>query len=175
VKEKLCKRCGKAQEGNHERDGMYLCWCPDGGLTMVIDKFEDEFAFLSNFWPCLGTSVEHLYQAAKTTDVFSQLAILLASTPNEAKKLGRKVALRADWEQIKLAVMECLLRAKFKDPMLRAALLATGDAELIEGNWWHDNFWGSCSCRTRSCGNVGQNHLGRLLMKIKEEIRAGKA
>jgi predicted NAD-dependent protein-ADP-ribosyltransferase YbiA (DUF1768 family) len=73
-------------------------------------------------------------------------------TPGEAKKLARKLTaqgyLRKDWEQASLGIMEGLVRQKFSlYPTLREKLLATGDEELVEGNYWHDNFWGACSCR----------------------------
>ena len=60
--------------------------------------------------------------------------------------------------------MKILLRQKFGDAWLRAKLLATGDAELIEGNYWHDTFWGMCNGK-------GENHLGRLLMEVRSELR----
>jgi ribA/ribD-fused uncharacterized protein len=72
---------------------------------------------------------------------------------------------RADWEAVKLEVMKEILRLKFSEPSLREALLATGDAPLIEANTWNDTFWGVCRGR-------GQNHLGRLLEEVREEIRA---
>lgn len=73
--------------------------------------------------------------------------------------------MRSDWEEVKLGVMEGLLREKFSDPELRRKLLATGERELVEGNDWGDSFWGVCAGR-------GKNHLGRLLMKLREELRA---
>ena len=65
--------------------------------------------------------------------------------------------------------MEELLRLKFAQPYLRDLLIATGEQKLIEGNYWHDNFWGSCSCE--KCGDKGENHLGRLLMKLRSEYK----
>lgn len=130
----------------------------------VIDNFHGDFDFLSNFYPCLGSSVEHLYQASKAEDQFDMQAILGAKNAGAAKKMGRKVKIRSDWEHVKLGVMEDLLRRKFAVPELKAMLLATGDAMLIEGNWWKDTFWGVCN-------GVGENHLGKLLMKIREELR----
>jgi predicted NAD-dependent protein-ADP-ribosyltransferase YbiA (DUF1768 family) len=61
------------------------------------------------------------------------------------------------------------LRLKFQDPKLRAMLLATGNEELIEGNTWHDNTWGDCSCD--ACKDIeGKNMLGKLLMKVRDEL-----
>jgi predicted NAD-dependent protein-ADP-ribosyltransferase YbiA (DUF1768 family) len=48
-------------------------------------------------------------------------------------------------------------------------LLSTGDMELTEGNWWHDNFYGSCSCV--KCGGKGQNNLGKILMDVRLNLK----
>lgn len=138
----------------------------------MIDRFDGEFEFLSNFFPCevaqdgiLYPTVEHAFQAAKTLDNFDKMQIAIADTPGKAKRLGRKVVLRSDWEEVKLAVMEDYLREKFcAGSELREKLLATGDEELVEGNWWNDTFWGVCN-------GVGQNNLGKLLMKLRAEYQ----
>ena len=84
----------------------------------------------------------------------------LGLSGGRAKRLGR-VELRSDWEEVKIEVMREVLRCKFsQNPDLKAKLIATGDAELIEGNNWNDRFWGVCR-------GVGQNHLGRLLMELR--------
>ena len=90
--------------------------------------------------------------------------MLFRSTPGEAKRMGRQVTLRKDWEDVKISVMEKGLRMKFAIPELRDKLLATGEEELVEGNWWGDTCWGVCK-------GVGANNLGKLLMKIREESR----
>jgi ribA/ribD-fused uncharacterized protein len=97
-------------------------------------------------------------------------AIAAAPTPGKAKRLGRQATLRDDWEQDKMNVMEAALRKKFAIPELREKLLATGDAWLEEGNYWHDNFWGVCHC-LKCQDEMGWNHLGKILMKIRDEIR----
>ncbi len=137
----------------------------------VIDSFDGEWSFLSNFHPSevhfdgdLYPTVEHAFQAAKTTDPTERAAIRAATTPGRAKRAGRRVALRPGWDDMRIDVMAGLLREKFSDPTLAAALDATGDAELIEGNTWGDTFWGVCR-------GVGTNHLGRLLMQIRDERR----
>jgi len=134
--------------------------------------FRGKHGFLSNFFPAVVygyPTVEHAYQAAKTTDPAERQRIRSARTPAQAKKLGRQVTLRPDWtDEFKLEVMETLLRKKFAIPMMHKALQATGDAHLCETNFWHDNFWGNCQCR-KCDGISGQNHLGRLLMKIRAE------
>lgn len=134
-------------------------------------KFRNEYWFCSNFYPSpvYGyPTVEHAYQAAKTTDLTERRKIRAAKSPGEAKRLGRKVQLRADWVEIKDTVMETLLRQKFAEPSLRKILLETGEVELIEENNWHDNYWGECSCA--KCQGRGKNRLGKLLMKIRSEL-----
>ena len=137
----------------------------------MIDKFSGEFGFLSNFYsaPIVVEEIEfptaeHAYQAFKTYELWEWTAIKNAKTPGEAKKLGRKVTLRKDWEEIKLEVMEQLLRIKFAILEMKKRLLDTGDEELVEGNFWNDCFWGVCNGK-------GENNLGKLLMKIREDLR----
>jgi ribA/ribD-fused uncharacterized protein len=144
----------------------------------MIDKFDGEFAFLSNFYESPVSdgfttfpTVEHYFQAAKAVWVKDYDDIQHAKTPGEAKRIGRKIAIRGDWESIKLDVMETAVRKKFAIPELREKLLATGDAELIEGNWWHDNVWGNCSC-DKCREKTGQNWLGKILMGIRDELNA---
>lgn len=132
-------------------------------MTRVISRFAGDYDFLSNFYKEQdGLTVEHRFQAAKTHDNSQKGRILAAPTPAEAKRLGRKVSLRPDWEDVKIPIMLGLLITKFYDERLRAMLLETGDAELIEGNHWNDRFWG-VDIRT----GRGENHLGQLLMTVR--------
>lgn len=137
----------------------------------VIDKFEGEYAFLSNFSEVPGTpmTVEHYFQSCKTTDPDEAARIGLAATPGQAKKMGRNpnLHLKPNWEEIKDGVMLEGLRWKFSHPDLREKLLATGDAELIEGNFWGDTYWGVCN-------GVGKNMLGKLLMQVRDEINGNQ-
>lgn len=137
----------------------------------MINSFDGEYRFLSNFHDSpiqegivTYPTVEHYFQAQKTLDMEQRLMIARAATPGEAKKMGRQVTLRADWEDVKLDVMEKGLRMKFAIPELRNKLLATGSEELVEGNWWGDTCWGVCK-------GVGENNLGKLLMKIRSELQ----
>jgi ribA/ribD-fused uncharacterized protein len=145
----------------------------------VIDHFAGEYAFLSNFYYPAEVvydgetyrTTEHAYQASKVLSKDYRQKIKNTSRASEAKKLGKKkamakagVKLRDDWDNIKLDVMFDLLRQKFQHPELKKKLLDTGDAELIEGNWWGDYFWGTVQ-------GEGENHLGRLLMKVRSELR----
>ena len=136
-----------------------------------VDCFDGKYAFLSNFSPspivfdCVTyPTVEHFFQALKSLNRDERRSIAAAASPGKAKRMGRQVKLREDWEDIKLDVMREGLRLKFKDPKLKAKLLATGDAYLEEGNTWHDTYWGVCN-------GIGQNHLGLLLMEIREELQ----
>lgn len=141
----------------------------------MIDKFEGEYFFLSNFYPSpfvfkegeeefVAKTVEHYFQYSKTPSLEEGIAILNADTPGKAKQLGRKCQLHKNWEEIKDNVMLFALREKFSNPELRNKLLATGDEELIEGNWWRDTYWGVCE-------GVGKNKLGKLLMQVRKELK----
>lgn len=139
-------------------------------MKNTITSFTGEYAFLSNFYVLSnGSTVEHAFQAAKTVDPEEKACILAASTPGNAKRLGRKVTLRPDWDIMKLDIMFSLLEMKFNfDPVLADKLINTGDAELVEGNTWHDTYWGVCTCS--KCGNQGNNHLGKLLMQVRDTL-----
>ena len=137
-----------------------------------IKGFKGEYRWLSNFWPAPVTyegidflSTEYAYQAAKTLDLEERRVIAKLPTPGGAKKYGKKIEVREDWQAVKLGVMEQLLRLKFAIPELRQKLLDTGDAYLEETNHWGDCYFGVCK-------GVGENYLGKLLMKIRTDIYA---
>lgn len=141
---------------------------------MTIDRFRNRYWFLSNmsdlkpvcFQGVSAPTVEHLFQAFKTTDPSERAWVLQASTPFDAKKRGRRVTMRSGWNHMRVELMLRLLRVKFSDPTLQDALLATGNQELIEGNTWGDRFWG-VDMRT----GQGRNMLGTLLMRVRQELR----
>lgn len=135
----------------------------------AIDRFDGENDFLSNFFVGVdGFCVENHYQAAKTDNPEWAARILAAPTPGKSKKLGRQCPIRPTWEEEKIPVMRALLVVKFSRNELMARLQATGDADLIEGNWWGDTFWGVCR-------GQGHNHLGRLLVWVREMGRRDDA
>ena len=144
-------------------------------MARIIRNFHGEFEFLSNFADCpifyLGmyfNSTEAAFQAAKTHVFKERLTIQMANTPGEAKRLGRRVTLRPDWEQVKDDVMLDLLRLKFtKGSHLADRLDATGHAILVEGTTWHDQYWGVCVCPKHK--GIGRNILGQLLMQVRME------
>lgn len=142
----------------------------------MINKFRGEYAWLSNMFLApialegeVYPSSENLYQAAKTedTDIHKQMQTV---TPSQAKRMSRTFEWREDWDAEKNEVMEHVLVLKFtQHPDLAQKLIETGDELLIEGNWWHDNYWGSCECPR--CGNQGMNYLGQILMTIRRELQ----
>lgn len=144
----------------------------------TITRFEGKYAFLSNFHECeilydelVFRSVEAAFQAMKC-QTHKERVPFEEMGPRQARAAGRKVTLRPDWEQRKLTLMYSLVRQKFSaSPELRQKLLATGDAELVEGNRWHDGYWGSCEC-ARCQNKPGQNYLGKILMQVRTELRA---
>lgn len=137
----------------------------------MIDKFSGKNRWLSNFWPAeveldgvTYASVEHAYQAAKTTNNDDR-ALFHGISAGVAKKLSKKIKVRDDWDNIKIEVMINLNLQKYqKHPDLAAKLIATGDQPLVEGNTWGDVFWGVCN-------GVGENHLGKILMEIRKIIQ----
>lgn len=140
-------------------------------MEKVIRQFRGDFFFLSNFYNCpvtykqlTYTNNEAAFQAQKCVNDAERIQFTKLS-PSEAKRLGRRVSLRRDWEDVKVSIMEEVVRAKFaQNAELADKLLATGDAHLEEGNTWGDKVWGTVN-------GVGANQLGIILMKIRDEIR----
>lgn len=143
----------------------------------TIERFAGAWAFLSNFYPVLVVwervvypSSEHAFNAGKTLDPAQRRWIADAGTPQIAKRRGRTVALRDGWDDtLRYEVMAQVLKSKFAWTRTRELLLSTGDAELVEGNTWHDTHWGVCVCAVHR--GAGRNHLGRLLMELRTELR----
>jgi ribA/ribD-fused uncharacterized protein len=146
----------------------------------MINSFQGEYGWLSNFWMApihvkgkIWLSVEHAFQVCKTLDVERHEQIRQCKTPAQAKRIGIKVLLRKDWDLVKDRVMKHLLLCKFSQhPELRDKLLNTSTETLVEGNNWHDNYWGSCTCN--KCKNRGKNKLGELLMSVRKILEIGK-
>lgn len=138
-----------------------------------INEFKGAYRFLSNFYRrsfmYRGQEWFHsegAYMAEKTTDEVMRQYIRTLENPAEAKAAGRRLVLRPDWETVKYGLMVNILQAKFSTEPLKSMLLNTGDAELVEGNWWGDKVWGVC-LKT----NVGQNLLGKALMQVRAELK----
>lgn len=135
----------------------------------VIDKFSDSNFFLSNFYfvpveyeGITFPSVEHAYQASKTTQVADRQFAACIKKPGEVKRWGKTVPLRHNFDAIKYQIMWELCYKKFTaNQKMTKLLLSTGNAKLVEGNWWGDTYWGVCN-------DKGENNLGKILMDIRE-------
>lgn len=135
--------------------------------------FQGDYFFLSNFYVGLSffwnpfpyTNAEAAFQSAKCQSSDDQYSFCMKS-PREARKMGQHVVLRPDWEDVKDSIMKNIIHEKFfQDEQLARKLMATGDAELIEGNTWGDTYWG-VDLHTMK----GQNRLGRILMDVRQEL-----
>lgn len=109
-------------------------------------------------------SVEHYFQACKSTTEWEHEMVRNAGSPAEARSLGKTVGLRPDWEDVKEDVMMAGLLAKFRQhPQLRQLLLSTGDRPVHEDSP-NDMEWGWGQGR-------GQDRLGKLLVRVRAIIR----
>jgi len=145
------------------------------GKIIEINRFQGNFRWLSNFYyHTFDYTVEHFYQAAKAVnDPILYKKILKAKSPQEAKRLGRTATLPVDWNSKKVNIMRDCLIDKFSCFPMELLLLSTYNVPLIEGNNWHDNFWGNCYCN--KCQHIeGTNVLGKLLMQIRKHKKAIK-
>lgn len=143
-----------------------------------ITSFKDEYRFLSNFYQSPVTfngltypNAEAAFQAQKCAKEEDKVKYTLVKNPVRAKQMGkREPGLPENWREISYDIMLEIVRAKFSLPEMAEKLLATGDAELVEGNNHHDNIWGDCTCP--KCANkVGQNRLGQILMRVRQDLR----
>jgi ribA/ribD-fused uncharacterized protein len=137
----------------------------------MINEFRGKYFFLSNFYEadilflCIPyKNNEAAFQAQKVLGL-NERSKFCSLSPSEAKRLGRSVKLRPDWEELKDDLMYEICKAKFaQNEDLKNKLIATGEEELIEGNVWRDTYWGVCN-------GVGLNKLGKILMKVREELK----
>lgn len=140
----------------------------------MINGFRGKYYFLSNFYPCkveweglVYENNESAFQSAKCINL-EQRKSFLELDPSSAKRKGRRVELRNDWENIKDQIMYEIVLNKFKqNEDLKEKLLATENEDLIEKNTWHDYYWGVCDGR-------GKNMLGKILMRVREELKLDK-
>lgn len=141
----------------------------------IYDFHKDGYDWLSNFYRAefvwdgiIWPTSEHAYQAAKCADRQVRLNISRLPFPGEAKKYGQLVPIDPDWSSKKIPMMKEILTCKFRqNPDLKEKLLATGNTRIEEGNTWNDTFWGVCPPGSEN----GLNHLGELLMELREELR----
>lgn len=136
-----------------------------------IDRFDGKFDWLSNFFPCkvefeglTFDNSEAAFQAAKCLNPIEKTKFV-GLAAGKSKRLGKKVQLRPDWEDVKIDVMRQVLKAKFgQNKDLAEKLIATGNAQITEQNGWGDSWWGVCR-------GVGHNHLGKLLMELRDNLK----
>lgn len=146
---------------------------------MTISSFTGPYAALSNFSPheavwanVVYATAEHAFAAAKTTDPSARFAVSMAPTPGAAKAVGRRLPLRPDWDSFRLVAMRWIIASKFQpgtEP--HSVLMGTGNSLLVEGNRWHDQFWGNCTCSEHP--DFGRNNLGWSLMALRSYYRTG--
>lgn len=144
-------------------------------MSNSILSFSGEYGFLSNFYPCsiideiykiTFPTAEHFYQSRKTNSMVEKLRCAEFETAGQVKRYGQKITLRKDWEDIKVFQMGIVVCAKFVQyPELMKKLVDTKDSTLVEGNQWHDKFWGKCYCE--QCNGEGDNMLGKILMGLR--------
>lgn len=161
--------------GNIENIQSYRALRFNKDNVKVLSNF-DRHAF--DFMGHTFTSAEAAFQACKLIDGedttrFDELVEeFVESTPSAAKKMGRKVKLCRDWEQVKATRMYAVLSEKFRqNPDLIQVLLDTGESFIIEDTTWHDNTWGLCECGACFNKKKSKNILGLLLMKLRAELR----
>ena len=132
-------------------------------------QFRDKYWFLSNMYPCSVKVGDHTYKCAEAAfqaqkcfdeDIKKQFETLDGFS---AKKLGRTVTLRHDWEKVKDSIMYVVVRCKFQQHPDLLEQLKEIKEPLQEDNDWHDTYWGVCN-------GVGQNKLGKILFLVREII-----
>ena len=141
-------------------------------IENMINSFRDKYFFLSNFYSCKVTyqgltyeNNEAAFQAQKCLSD-GEKRKFCSLNPSEAKRLGRHVPLRKDWENVKVGVMKEIVRCKFEQhPELKEKLLALKNIYLEEGNDWGDKIWGTVN-------GQGKNLLGNILMSVRDEFLA---
>lgn len=111
---------------------------------------------------------EHYYQAQKSMSHFERARIAKLDTPGQAKRSGKKMQMRPDWERVKWIVMMRAQLWRVETDLEFAEKLLTNDLVIIERNTWHDNYWGICICD--KCPKSGKNMLGKILMNIRSCI-----
>lgn len=140
--------------------------------VMPITRFRGTYFFLSNFYPCkvkidgiTYLSAEAAFQAQKTRNRADRMLFSTLSAV-EARRYGKKVQLRCDWDEVKVQVMTDVVSKKFlQNPNLLEELIRTGNRPLIESNMWGDTFWGTCRGK-------GKNRLGKILMKVRSSWKS---
>ncbi len=131
--------------------------------------FKDKYDYLSNMYPCpvkvmINNNVyefkcsESVYQACKCPERIEEFVNL---NGYEAKKLGKRVKLRPDWEELKFGFMYAVVKAKFDQNKFLGLRLKSLKGDIVEENTWNDTYWGICN-------GIGDNNLGKILMDLRD-------
>ena len=139
----------------------------------MINNFRGKYYFLSNFYSAnvkyeglTYLNNESAFQSAKLKEVKDREEFC-SLDPSTAKRKGRHVKLREDWEEVKYSIMHDIVYAKFSQNLdLKKKLLTTEGEYFEEGNTWGDKIWGTVN-------GIGENNLGKILMQVREELREG--
>lgn len=145
-------------------------------VKATLQKFDGSYSCFSNFYlrevkykDKIYKTKEHAFQCQKATNCRDFEYVFNAPTPLKAKRRSRAINLRDNWNHVKVSIMKEIVLEFFKQHNdLRDILMSTDDAELIEGNDWGDVFWGVCN-------EEGENHLGKILMEVRDMLREGKS
>lgn len=156
-------------------DTKGIFWFFDGPWA-IIDNFATQTPVRIDlgYGEITYPTSEHAFAAAKASSRAGHMEIAEANGPGAAKALGRRIRLRADWDDVKFDVMWRVLNAKFTQRAAAlATLLNTSNRLLVEGNYWYDDIWGAIGPRGRTIiapGEtlIGRNALGKMLMEIRD-------
>ncbi len=134
----------------------------------VINEFRGPYYFLSNMYPCAVKYGEFTYMNAESAFQAQKCPMqalrFVGVDGYDAKKMGRAVVLRVDWNDVKVTIMHEIVEQKFRQtPDLRRKLIALRGCNLVEGNTWRDTFWGVYNGK-------GENHLGKILMEVADTL-----
>jgi hypothetical protein len=140
----------------------------------MIYEFKGDYRWLSNFEAVTikgeytYPSVEHAYMSAKCDDFeWKKYCMDANNTAGDVKRKSREVKLVDNWDKFKFKVMEDCLVQKYEQEPFRSKLIKTGNQNIVEGNFFGDTIWG---VDLRKTPNIGENHLGRMIMKIREDL-----
>lgn len=107
---------------------------------------------------------ENAYQLLKSPLITTQqVTEFQRYDPLTAKRKGATMKRRSDWNETRIKAMEYVLSRKITNPEFRAYLKNTGDRALVHFSPW-DIFWGVDK------QDQGENHLGKILMKLRAGI-----
>ncbi len=161
----------KKQQLNHQLslEGFIAADAPiyfydDCGIYAGFSNFSNHSLFIEGR---LWQTSEHYYQTQKFNDEVLRNQIYHAPSPMTAKNIANahRADSKHDWKDSKQAVMYKALQHKFdQHESLKNLLLATKEREIYEYSE-QDRYWGDNGT------GEGQNHLGKIIMRLRSELR----